>query len=184
MEVKGTAFIARKSMLEREHGPDRFEEVLHKVAETEACFRAPVLATTRLPIKSFMKFNDMVVKELYAGDEHSYFRFGEASAAWALSPTGPYKHLVTNKSVPEFAASAHNIYRNYFTEGDARSEVHGNKVTLQLVDIATPHVYFEYAIMGYFKRGLEMVSGGHVRMTRKRGFSKGDADVLYEFELD
>src|SRR5579884_3920648 len=98
MEVKGTAFIARKSMLEREHGPERFERVLRKVAATEPCFRAPILATTRLPVESFIKLNDAIVKELYDGDEHSYFRFGEASAAWALSPSGPYKHLVQNKS--------------------------------------------------------------------------------------
>jgi hypothetical protein len=183
MEVKGTAFIARKSMLEREHGPERFEQVLKKVAATEPCFRSPILATTRLPVESFVKFNDAVVKELYDGDEHSYFRFGEASATWALSPSGPYKHLVQNKSVPEFAASAHNIYRNYFTEGDARSEIHGNKVTLQLVGIDTPHVYFEYAIMGYFKRGLELVSGRKVTMVCERGFSKRDADVLYHFTI-
>jgi hypothetical protein len=182
MEVKGTAFVARKSMLEREHGAARFEEVLKKVAATEPCFRSPILATTRLPLSSFLRFNEAVVTELYAGDEQSYFRFGEASAVWALTD-GPYKHLVTNKSVAEFAASAHNIYRNYFTEGDARATVEGKDVTLQLVGIETPHVYFEYAIMGYFKRGLEMVSGRKVTMTCERGFSKRDRDVLYRFKI-
>ncbi len=182
MEVKGTAFVARKSMLEKEHGAARFAEVLKKVAASEPCFRTPILATTRLPLTSFLRFNEAVVNELYDGDEHSYFRFGEASATWALTD-GPYKHLVTNKSVAEFAASAHNIYRNYFTEGDAHATVDRNRVTLQLVDIETPHVYFEYAIMGYFKRGLELVSGRKVAMVCERGFSKRDRDVLYRFTI-
>lgn len=182
MEVKGTAFLARKAMLEKEHGAAKFDELLRDVAKTNRVFLMPILATTRIPIDAFLRFNEAVVKRLYAGDELSYFRFGEASAAWALA--GPYKQLVTNKSVEEFAASAAAIYRNYFTEGEARSSIDGHVVTLRLVGIDAPHrhVYFEYAIMGYFKRGLEIVSGHPVKMIAQRGFSKRDPDVVYRFE--
>jgi hypothetical protein len=38
--------------------------------------------------------------------------------------------------------------------------------------------------MGYFKRGLEMVSGRRVRMTARKGFSRGDAEVLYQYQLE
>jgi hypothetical protein len=182
MEVKGSAFVARKALLEKEHGAERFDRLLRKFAEREPVFRAPILATTRLPIDAFLRFNETVVAELYAGDEQSYFRFGEASAQWALTG-GPYKHMVTNKSIGEFAASAPNIYRTYFTDGEASSEVRGAEVTLRLFDIEAHHVYFEYAITGYFKRGLELVSGKKVRMTADRGFSKGDTDVLYRFVI-
>lgn len=183
MEVKGTAFIARKAMLEKEHGAERFADVFRKVAARDSVFRSPILATTRIPVEAFIRFNDAVVKELYAGDEQSYVHFGEGSAIWALT-SGPYKHLVANKSVSEFAASAPNIYRNYFTAGEARAEVTGNRVTLQLLGIDRPHVYFEYAIMGYFKRGLELVSGRKVHMVCERGFSKHDRDVLYTFTIE
>lgn len=182
MEVKGTAFIARKTMLEKEHGAARFDEVLQKVIARDPVFATPILATTRLPLDAFIRFNEAVVRELYAGDDQSYFRFGEASAQWALT-AGPYKHLVENKSIREFAASAPNIYRNYFTSGDAQAEVDGARVTLRLFGIDVPHVYFEYAIMGYFKRGLELVSGKKIQMTRERGFSKRDPDVLYRFGI-
>lgn len=176
--------MARKAMLEREHGAERFEEVLRRVALTEPPFRSPILATTRIPLDSFLRFNEAIVTELYDGDELSYFRFGEASATWALT-SGPYKHLVTNKSVAEFAASAPNIYRNYFTEGEARAEVVKNRVVLRLLGIDAPHrhVYLEYAIMGYFKRGLELVSGRKVQMLAELGFSKHDGEVLYHFTI-
>jgi hypothetical protein len=182
MEVKGSAFVARKALIEKEHGASRFAALLREVAVRDPVFGGPILATTRLPIDAFLRFNEAVVRDLYAGDEQSYFRFGEASAQWALTE-GPYKHMVTNKSVAEFAASAPNIYRTYFTEGEARAEIHGHEVALQLLGIEARHVYFEYAITGYFKRGLELVSGKRVKMTGERGFSKGDSDVLYLFTI-
>jgi hypothetical protein len=183
MLVKGTAFIARKTMIEHELGAGRFADVLRKVAETEPVFRAPILATTRIPIEPFLRFNEVVVHDLYHGDVYSYFRFGEMSAAWGLG--GPYKHLVTNKSVPEFVASAPGIYRNYFSEGEAKGALDGDDVTLRIFGIDVPyrHVYFEYGITGYFNRGLELVTGRKITMTRERGFSKGDADVLYHFAI-
>ena len=186
MEVKGTAFLARKAMIEREHGPVRFEEVMRKAALRDAVFKTAILATTRLPMDAFLRLNDLFVAELYDGDEQSYFRFGEQSAAWALSPDGPYRRLVTNRSVAEFVASAPAIYRNYFDEGEARAEGHGDDIRLMILGVPEPHrhVYFEYAIMGYFKRGLEMVSGRRVKMTAHKGFSKGDAEVVYRYQLE
>ena len=44
-------------------------------------------------------------------------------------------------------------------------------------------MYFEYAIVGYFRHGLELVTGRRVTETCVRGFSKGDRDVLYSYAL-
>jgi hypothetical protein len=44
-------------------------------------------------------------------------------------------------------------------------------------------VYFEYAIVAYFKRGLELVGARKVTMRRIKGFSIGGADVHYEYQL-
>ena len=185
MEVKGTAFLGRKAMIEREHGAARFDEVIRKAAVRDPAFRTAILATTRIPIDAFLRLNDLIVRELYGGDELSYFRFGEQSAAWALSPDGPYRRLVVDKSVAEFIASAPTIYRNYFPHGEARAEHDADEVTLWIGGIDAPHhhVYFEYAITGYFKRGLEMVSGRKVEMTLSKGFSKGDDEVVYRYRL-
>jgi hypothetical protein len=183
MEVKGTAFLARKSYVSREHGERRFDELLRRAALRDPVFNETILATTQLPVDAFLRFNELVVTELYAGDEQSYFRFGAASATWALTE-GPYKHLVTEKSIPRFAASAPVIYRIYFTAGEARSEVLSERrVDTFLLGIEPHHVYFEYAIMGYFARGLELVSGTVVAMKVRRGFSRGDRDVHYEFTI-
>ena len=77
MEVKGTAYLARKAMLEREIGQERFTELLRAVAARDPVFAGPILATTRIPIDAFMRFNEAIVDRVYGGDQHSYFRFGE-----------------------------------------------------------------------------------------------------------
>jgi hypothetical protein len=183
MEVKGTAFLARKAYILREHGEARFLAVLAAVADRDPIFSDSIVATTRIPVDAFLRFNEAVVSTLYGGDEQSYFRFGAGSADWALTE-GPYKHLVAEKSVARFAASAPIIYRIYFTDGDARAEqVSHQRVDTVLSGIEPHHVYFEYAIMGYFARGLEMVGRVPVKMKVHRGFSRGDSDVHYEFQL-
>jgi hypothetical protein len=186
MDVKGTAFLARKTMIEREFGAQRFAALIREASARDPIFSSAILATSKIPIEAFLRFNEIIVRDLFHGDEQSYFRFGEASAMWALGPDGPYRRLVTDRSVAEFAASAPAIYRNYFDHGEARSEMRRpTEVRLSIVGIDAPyrHVYFEYAVMGYFKRGLEMVSGMRIEMTADKAFSKGDDESVYTFTI-
>lgn len=183
MDVKGTAFVARKAYLERKFGAAKFDEVLRKQAAIDPIFKSPILATSRLPIEPFLRLNDRFIRELHGGDDRAYFEAGVESAEFALGEGGPYRVLVTNRDIASFAASAPRIYRTYFDEGDAASVQDGAGVVLTLSDIPIRHVYFEYAICGYFGRGLELVTGGKVDARCVRGFSKGDADVRYEYRF-
>jgi hypothetical protein len=185
MEVKGTAFLARKSMLIQEFGETRFAAFLASHALEDPFFTHAILATTAIPMEKFLAFNDAIVRDLYGGDTMSYFRFGEKSAEWALT-VGPYKNLRESKSLEKFAEMGRRLYQNYFTDGRAETWIVGNnKVELRILGVpaAYRHVYFEYAIVAYFKRGLELVGAKKVTMRRISGFSVGGADVHYEYQL-
>lgn len=185
MEVKGTAFLARKAMLIQEIGETRFAEFLARHALEEPFFAHAVLATTAIPIEKFIAFNDAMVRDLYGGDTLSYFRFGEKSAEWALT-VGPYKNLRESKSLEKFAEMGRLLYQNYFNNGRAETWIVGNnRVELRILGVPAEyrHVYFEYAIVAYFKRGLELVGARKVSMRRINGFSIGGADVHYEYQL-
>lgn len=188
MEVKGTAFLARRSMLVREIGEERFRAFFARVAEREPLFGRPILATTTLPIRPFLAFNDMIVRELYDGDVRSYVRFGEASAEWSLTE-GPYKNMVTSKSLDQFAGMGRLLYANFFTAGRAESALRPaggadrQVVDLRLLDVPREchHPYMEYAIPAYFRRGLELVAHATVSMRALRTYGKGDPEVHYEY---
>jgi hypothetical protein len=185
MEVKGTAFLARKSMLIQELGEPRFAAFLASYALEDPFFTHAILATTAIPIEKFLAFNDAIVRDLYGGDTMSYFRFGEKSAEWALM-VGPYKNLRESKSLEKFAEMGCRLYQNYFTDGRAETWIVGtNKVEVRILGVPAEHrhVYFEYAIVAYFKRGLELVGAKKVTMRRINGFSIGGTDVHYEYRL-
>jgi hypothetical protein len=183
MDVKGTAFLARRTFVARDHGPDAFDRVLADVAKTHPILAEPVVATTRIPVLDFIALNDAIVERLYKGDPQSYFRFGEESAVWGLT-VGPYKGLVAEKSVRGLVASVPTIYKSYFNEGECTAKLTDeDHAELRIQKLEHRHVYFEFAISGYFARGLELVSDRLVTMNKLRGFSLGDRDVHYEMLL-
>jgi hypothetical protein len=183
MDVKGTAFLARRTFVTRDHGADAFEAVVAHVAKLHPSLGEPVVATTRIPVRAFIALNDEIVMRLYGGDQQSYFRFGEESAVWGLT-VGPYKSLVAEKSVRGLVASVPVIYKSYFSEGECIAKLKDESCAeLRIQGVEPRHVYFEYAISGYFARGLEIVSDRLVKMNKLRGFSLGDRDVHYEMLL-
>ncbi|HEX7665618.1 MAG TPA: hypothetical protein VF407_13925, partial [Polyangiaceae bacterium] len=112
MNVKGTAFLARKMLLEHELGEVAAKKAIDAAIATVPGFPQPVLASTSIPMTLFLAFQDDLVKRCYGGDTMSFFRFGEASAEWALTK-GPYKRLAEDKDLDGFATQGAALYRTY-----------------------------------------------------------------------
>lgn len=183
MEVKGTAFLARRDLVVRLFGASAWDTLLSDVSALEPVLAEPVLATTRLPMGAFLTFNQAIVDRFYDGDPLANFTLGEESAAWAFE--GPYKSLVQARDLDRFVASAPTVYRNYYDEGEAKADRRGNEIRVSLFGVAPEarSLTLEYGVMGYFRCGVHRVTGQVATMTVKRGFSRGDADVLYLFRL-
>lgn len=185
MEVRGTAFLARKLMLIEEIGEERFNALLLEVARIEPLFLEPIHATTLIPIRAFVVFNEALVQALYGGDTASYLRFGESSAEYGLL-LGPYKRIRETNSVAVFVECARIVYQGYYTEGWAEGSLAGNIADLKLHGIQPEdrYLYLEYAIAGYVRRGIELVSLHSATMERVRGFSCGDDEVHYRYVIE
>ncbi|MEZ4312168.1 MAG: hypothetical protein R3F14_29420 [Polyangiaceae bacterium] len=185
MDVKGTAFLARKLMLVEDIGEGRYEEFLAEFARREPVFAEPIHATTHLPLQAFVAFNEALVNTFYGGDPGAYFRFGEKSAEYALI-IGPYKRIRDTSSVAAFVEAARFIYQGYYTAGRAEGCLEGNTAELKLHGIPPEHrhLYLEYAIAGYVRRGIELVSLRSVHMERVAGFSCGDDLVHYHYVIE
>jgi hypothetical protein len=185
MDVKGTAFLARKMMLVEEVGEDRYSELVSEIAHKEPIFNQPIIATSLIPIRAFVAFNEAVLEKFYGGDPSAYQRFGEKSAEYGLI-VGPYKRIRETNSIAVFVESARVIYQGYFTEGRAEGHLDGDVAELKLHGIHPEHryLYLEYATAGYVRRGIELVGLRSVAMERVRGFSSGDDVVHYRYMMD
>jgi hypothetical protein len=161
MDVKGTAFLARKMMLVEEVGEDRYSELVSEIAHKEPIFNQPIIATSLIPIRAFVAFNEAVLEKFYGGDPSAYQRFGEKSAEYGLI-VGPYKRIRETNSI----------------DGDvAELKLHG-------IHPEHRYLYLEYATAGYVRRGIELVGLRSVAMERVRGFSSGDDVVHYRYMMD
>lgn len=185
MDVKGTAFLARKVMLFEEIGEEEYNRFLAEIARKEPIFGQPIVATTLIPIGSFIAFNEAVVERFYAGDPAAYLRFGEKSAEYALL-IGPYKRIRETNSVSAFVESARFIYQGYYTAGRAEGTLDGDDAELKIHGIPAEHrhLYFEYAISAYVRRGIELTGMRAASMSRVLGFSRGDEEIHYRYHIE
>lgn len=185
MDVKGTAFLARKVMLIEEIGEDVYQRFLAEIAEREPIFGQGIVATTLIPIRSFIAFNEAIVDRFFNGDPNAYFRFGEKSAEHALL-IGPYKRIRETSSIAAFVESARFIYQGYYTAGRAEGSIEGDEAELKIHGIPSDcrHLYFEYVIASYVRRGIELTGLRSTTMTRVLGFSRGDDEIHYRYHVE
>ncbi len=179
MRIKGTAYHARMNLLRAKLGEAGVEDFMKSFLAKHPTFPQNILATTWLPAEDFLQLIDAIVEGPYNGDTQSLWEIGEASATYTLT-AGPYRHLLETRDVRRFGGLAGVMYANFFDTGRARSEYCGKFVELWIEGIPAPlrHLYFEYSLVGYFRRGFELLEES-VRAECLQGYSKGDDRVHY-----
>ena len=95
---------------------------------------------------------------------------------------GPYKRLLQDKSVARYAEHGIVLFKTYFDQGAAETSLGAGYIDYRITGVpaAYRHPYLEYATIGYFKRGLELVGATHVTHKRIEGFTTGAAQVHYQ----
>jgi serine/threonine protein kinase len=186
MKVKATTLLSRRATLVEKVGEPAYEQFMRHVADEIPFFRAPMLPSTQIPVADFLKFNDLLVDRFYNGDKRMYWTFGEQSGEW-LSKNGPYVAQFQRGDYKRFWAILPAFWKTFYSEGEARvsSATESGRRSVLEIEIVSPveHVYFEYSVLGFVKRGLEVL-GARVRVERLKGFSSGDREIRYRFTID
>jgi len=74
------------------------------------------------------------------------------------------------------------LWITYFDGGKLDARFDNNVVHLMITGLPVKHVYFEYLVMGYLQQALRVFGKKSVQNCVK-GFSKGDDDIYYRFEI-
>ncbi|MEO1175055.1 MAG: hypothetical protein AAFX94_23820 [Myxococcota bacterium] len=177
--MKGTAYLARVKLLQAKIGEGETEAFLARYRQTHPSFPTSVLPSSRIEMGTFLHLVDAIVDEIFDGDADSLWEIGEQSAEFTLTE-GPYRALREGKDVERFVALAPAMYANFFDTGRAATTVESGTIRLIIDGIPKQfhHRYFEYSVVGYFRRGIELM-GINLQCHRERGFSAGDEDVCY-----
>jgi serine/threonine protein kinase len=183
MKVKATTLLSRRAAITEKIGDATYEEFIAEIAEELPTFKKTLLPSTQIPVGEFLRFNDMLVDRFFGGDKRTYWTFGEQSGEW-LSKNGPYVAQFQRGDFKRFWSILPAFWKTFYSEGEARISTptaDGEAFELE-IDAPVQHVYFEYSVIGFVKRGLEVL-GARVRVERIKGFSSGDSKIHYRFRI-
>ena len=178
MDAKGVTFLARKKLIAEQFGADKWEAFIAAFAKREPYFRTGVLPTAQIPIDKFLAFNEAVLKEFFRDDERAYIAMGEKTAEYSLLE-GPYKTYLKNhdyKSLTE--SSIPKLWRKFYSDGRVETKYFSGGAEAVILDLPLKHPYFEYAVVGYMKRALELAGAVDVTFRRVK-----DDTTHYKFKF-
>jgi DNA-binding CsgD family transcriptional regulator len=170
MRVNSNALLARKMIVTRRFGAEAWNQLFRRLARVHPCLRAPLTASSQVPVADFLAFQEELVDRLYGGDVKStYFDLGLQSAAWAFVD-GPCKSFIDTREIGQVAKSFALIWQAYYTETTSRCEgkVTGDGVEFSVLGLPEWHPYFEYLFTGFMKGAMELVCANPVEATRLR----------------
>ncbi|HTY08055.1 MAG TPA: hypothetical protein VMF29_02700 [Candidatus Edwardsbacteria bacterium] len=166
MDAKGVTFLARKKLIAGQFGADKWEPFIAALAKREPYFKTGILPTTLIPIDAFLRFNEAVLKTFYRGDERGYIAMGETTAEYSLLE-GPYKTFLWNHDYQSLIEdSIPKLWKKFYSAGRVEASYFRGGAEALIRDLPVTHPYFDYAVVGYMKRALEL--GGAVDVSFRR----------------
>lgn len=182
MEVKGVAFLARQQMMVQAHGEAAWKAFLTEFAAKEPFFATPIMPVTRMPVDAFLRLNEDLLARFYGGNKEAWWQFGVKSAEYALGQ-GQLKTMFSQGDLRRFLLFTPGIWKGYFTEGDLSVHPGQGYTDLSITNVPKPHVYFELSVMGFAFGGLTYLGAKNLARQVLKGYTKGDREVLYRFNV-
>ncbi|MFX1295967.1 MAG: hypothetical protein ACFFD2_14095 [Promethearchaeota archaeon] len=183
MNIKGIAFLSGKNSVISRLGEKCWNDFYKKFKESNPEFPDKILATTKIPIDTFILFQDAMIKEFNNGNKEIWWKYGGIAAKQTLSDKGPFRIFLKRRRTPkEFINNLlHRVWNLYYDAGIAKNELEGNNMHIYLLNMPKYYIYIEYTVMGFLQKSLELV-GISVKKTVK---IKGSAEEIhYKFVLD
>ncbi|QSQ22609.1 hypothetical protein JY651_47155 [Pyxidicoccus parkwayensis] len=182
MEVKGVAFLARQQMMVQSHGEAAWKGFLTEFAKQEPFFANPIMPVTRMPVDAFLRLNEELLARFYAGNKDAWWQFGVKSAEYALGQ-GQLRTMFSQGDLRRFLLFTPGIWKGYFTEGELSVHPGQGYTDLSITHVPKPHVYFELSVMGFAHGGLSYLGARNLTRQVLKGYTKGDREVLYRFNV-
>jgi hypothetical protein len=185
MKVKGMAYLSRKEQIINEFGQARWDDFETKFSNSHPNFEVVILPSSLMSIDNFMQFQEAIVKEFYNGDEKIYWKFGEHSAEYAMSEKGPYSiYLAKSKTEDKkhfLTQVLPRIWHRYYDEGKTVNELKMNKLHSYVLDLPVYYSYFEYSVMGFTKKVLELIN---IKVKEIKKIKSSAEEIYYIYTLE
>jgi len=185
MHTKGAAFLARRQVIVAEFGQAKWDAFIAEYGAEHPLFIGDIEPTAALPMQPFLELGDALVRRFYGGELRTHWHFGEISAEWAFEH-GPLQPFFSSRSFKRFVDSAPSLWQAYHDEGQIAATWHERHhfADVRIFELPILHIHFEYNVMGYVRRGLELTGGKVTLMRPLKGIEAGDDEIHYQFFVE
>jgi hypothetical protein len=162
IEIKGSAVLETVQAVKRRAGQDAYEKIIGLLdPETRKVFQAEISPSSWYSLDVFTRFLAFEIKVLANGNEEMIVRGAETVIERQLR--GIYKVFVKLGS-PEFIIKRiAAVHATYFNGVPIHVEMEGsNKATIKYTGFEPQHRLIGYAIIGFFRKALEISGAKNV----------------------
>ncbi len=175
MEIKGTAVIAIRDYVKRNH-PEQYTDWLGKLSEESREIYSAVIDSSKwYPIGSAgVEPTKIAIEMFFRGDyEKGAWEAGKFSAQKAL--TGIYKIFVKASSPGYIIQRASRIFATYYQpcQMDVLERT-DTSVLLEISNMTESDVVIEYRIGGWIEKALEISGAKKVTIDYPKSIARGD----------
>src|SRR5216683_2868778 len=156
VQIKGSAIKETIEQIKRRSGEDAFQKILGLLdEETRKIFEGEIFSSTWYPLDAFTRFLEVEIKVLADGNEEMVTRGSEAVIERQLR--GIYKAFVKLGS-PEFVIKRiAAVHATYFKGVPIEVQLQAHaKATVRYTGFEKQHRIMGFAIIGFFKKALEI----------------------------
>jgi hypothetical protein len=156
LHIKGTAVLDTLEAIKARAGEEELEKIVgHLDEEAKEIFRKPISPSSWYSCDAFARFLEVDIRETAGGNEEELIERAEAVIDKQL--TGIYKMFVKVGS-PEFVIRRiAAVHSTYFDGVQIIPEMKGSKsATIQYVGFSRNHRIMGFAIIGFYRKALEI----------------------------
>ena len=156
LHIKGTAVLDTMEAIKARAGKVELDKIIsHLDPETREIFQRPISPSSWYSCDAFSRFLEADIRETAGGNEQELVKRAEAVIEKQLS--GIYKMFVRLGS-PEFVIRRiAAVHSTYFDGVQIIPEMKGpNAATIQYVGFSRKHRIMGFAILGSFRKALEI----------------------------
>jgi hypothetical protein len=162
VQIKGSAILETINQIKRRSGEDAFQKILALLdEETRKAFKSEIYSSSWYSLDFFTRFLELEIRVLADGNEEMVTRGSEAVIERQLR--GIYKAFVKLGS-PEFVIKRiAAVHATYFQGVPIEVNLLGNgKASIKYTGFEKQHRIMGFAIIGFFKKALEISGAGNV----------------------
>ena len=172
--IKGTVLLDSISAIKSRAGEAELARIVNQLSPAaRVSFEKPIQLSNWYPLDIFVEFLEVDIRETAGGNRETLTARSEKVIEAQLR--GIYKIFIKLGSPGFVITRIAAVHATYFKDVQIIPEVQDRSATIKYIGFEKHHDIMEYAILGFFRKALEISGAEHVSLKFSVPISQGSA---------